>query len=103
MSIKAYIKAIEYYLPQRIVTNEELAQDFPEWSVEKIMDKVGIRKRHIAAEDETATDMAISAVQKLFDKGIDKKAIDYVLFCTQSPNYFIVGKGAKYYGTKYKC
>jgi 3-oxoacyl-[acyl-carrier-protein] synthase-3 len=87
--MKAYIKAIDYYLPQRIVTNEELAQDFPEWSVEKIMDKVGVRKRHIAAESETATDMAISAAQKLFDNGINKQTIDYVLFCTQSPDYFL--------------
>jgi 3-oxoacyl-[acyl-carrier-protein] synthase-3 len=87
--MKAYIKAIDYYLPQRIVTNEELAQDFPEWSVEKIMDKVGVRKRHIAAESETATDMAIAAAQKLFDSGVDKQTIDYVLFCTQSPDYYL--------------
>lgn len=87
--MKAYIKAIDYYLPQRIVTNEELAQDFPEWSVDKIMDKVGVNKRHLAADDETATDMAILAAQKLFDNGVDKQTIDYILFCTQSPDYYL--------------
>ena len=39
---KAYIKAISYYLPDREVTNEELVREFPEWSVEKVADKVGV-------------------------------------------------------------
>jgi 3-oxoacyl-[acyl-carrier-protein] synthase-3 len=87
--MKSYIKAIDYYLPQQIVTNKELVQDFPEWSVEKIIAKVGVNKRHIAAENETATDMAITAAQKLFEQGVDKKTIDYILFCTQSPDYYL--------------
>jgi len=87
--MKAFIKNIVYYLPQQILTNEALAQEFPEWSVEKIMAKVGVNQRHIAAQNETATDMAISAAQKLFDAGVDKQTIDYVLLCTQSPDYFL--------------
>jgi len=86
---KAFIKAMDYYLPQKILTNEELFKDFPEWSVDKIAEKVGINKRHIAAEHETSTDLAIAAGEKLFDQGIDKKSIDYILFCTQSPDYFL--------------
>jgi 3-oxoacyl-[acyl-carrier-protein] synthase-3 len=87
--MKSYIKAIDYYLPQQIVTNTELVEDFPEWSVEKIIAKIGVNKRHIAAENETATDMAITVAQKLFEQGIDKKTIDYILFCTQSPDYYL--------------
>jgi 3-oxoacyl-[acyl-carrier-protein] synthase-3 len=87
--MKAYIKAIDYYLPQKIVTNEELVHDFPEWNVEKIFDKVGINKRHIAAKNETATDLAIEAAKRLFDQGINKESIGYILFCTQSPDYFL--------------
>jgi 3-oxoacyl-[acyl-carrier-protein] synthase-3 len=87
--MNTYIKAIDYYLPQRILTNEELVQDFPEWSVEKIMTKVGVNQRHIASDDETATDMTVSAAQKLFDNGVDKQTIDYILFCTQSPDYYL--------------
>ena len=34
--MKAYIKALSYYLPERVVTNEELVQEFPEWSVDKV-------------------------------------------------------------------
>jgi 3-oxoacyl-[acyl-carrier-protein] synthase-3 len=87
--MKTYIKAIEYYLPERIVTNEDLAWEFPEWDAPKITAKVGVEKRHISAPNETATDMAIQAAQKLFASGVDKTAVDYVLFCTQSPDYFL--------------
>ena len=50
----AYIKAISYYLPEKVVTNEELVKEFPEWSVDKVAQKVGVDSRHVAAEDETA-------------------------------------------------
>jgi len=86
--MKAFIKAIDYYVPETVVTNEDLVRDFPEWSVEKIASKVGINKRYVAAEDETATDMAICAAEKLFAKsGFDRNEIDFVLLCTQSPDY----------------
>ena len=86
--IKAYIKAIDYYLPSKVLTNEELVQVFPEWDADKILEKIGINKRHIV-EDETATDLAILAAKKLFAQGINKNYIDFVLFCTQSPDYFM--------------
>jgi hypothetical protein len=38
----AFIKAISYYLPERVVTNEELVREFPEWSVDKVAQKVGV-------------------------------------------------------------
>ena len=87
--MKAYIKTIDYHLPQKTLVNEDLVREFAEWTVEKIADKVGIYKRHIAAENETATDLAIAAAQKLFAQGVDKSDVDYLLFCTQSPDYFL--------------
>jgi 3-oxoacyl-[acyl-carrier-protein] synthase-3 len=87
--MKAFIKAIEYYLPETIVTNEDLERDFPEWTVGKITDKIGIKKRHIALANETAADLAAMAAQKLFAQGVDKESIDYLLFCTQSPDYYL--------------
>jgi 3-oxoacyl-[acyl-carrier-protein] synthase-3 len=87
--MKAFIKAIDYYLPHTVVTNEDLAREFPEWTVDKITDKVGIKKRHAASEHETAVDLAVSAAQKLFEQGINKESIDYILFCTQSPDYYL--------------
>lgn len=86
----AYIKAISYYLPDRVVTNEELVREFPEWSVEKVAQKVGVDSRHVAAEDETAGDMAEKAARKLFEEyKIAPKSIDFLMLCTQSPDYFL--------------
>jgi len=88
--IESYINHISYYLPEKILTNDSLAAEFPEWSVEKIADKIGIRKRHIASADETSLDMGVVAANLLFKEyKLDSNAIDYLLFCTQSPDYFL--------------
>lgn len=86
---KAYIKDIAYYLPEKVLTNEQIAQAFPEWSAEKVANKVGITERHIAADDETATDMAYHAAETLFAQGVDRNAVDFIILCTQSPDYFL--------------
>ena len=86
----ASIKALSYYLPERVVTNEELLKEFPEWSVDKVAQKVGVDSRHLAAEDETAGDMAEKAARKLFEEyRISPSEIDFVMLCTQSPDYFL--------------
>ena len=86
--MKAYIKQIEYYLPDTIVSNEDIVADFPEWSVEKIATKVGVNNRHVVSNGETARDMAVKAAEKIFLNGPTRKEdIDYILFCTQSPDY----------------
>lgn len=86
----AYIKGISYYLPERIVTNEELLKEFPEWSVDKVAAKVGVNSRHLAADDETAGDMAEKAARNLFKEyKIDPNCIDFIMLCTQSPDYFL--------------
>lgn len=82
------IAAIEYYLPRNILTNDDIAKEFPEWSAEKIKAKIGVESRHIAEQDETALDMAYKACKKLF-RNYDKNKIDFILFCTQSPDYFL--------------
>jgi 3-oxoacyl-[acyl-carrier-protein] synthase III len=88
--MKACVKAISYYLPDKIIDNTELVKDFPEWTIEKIEKKLGIKERHIAAADETAADMAIKAAAKLFQEyQIDKFQIDYLIFCSQSADYFL--------------
>ena len=87
--MKAYIKDIAYYLPAQVLTNEQIAAEFPEWSAEKVANKVGIIERHIAAPDETATDMAYQAAERLFAQGVDRASIDFVLLCTQSGDYFL--------------
>lgn len=87
---KAYIKHIEYYLPEKTLTNEELVEQFPEWTIEKVALKVGVYQRHITTENETAGDLAEKAAIKLFEKNqVDPKCIDFILLCTQSPDYFL--------------
>ena len=86
----AYIKALSYYLPEKVVSNEELVKEFPEWSVEKVAQKVGVNSRHVAAEDETAGDMAEKAARKLFEEyDVSPSEIDFLMLCTQSPDYFL--------------
>jgi 3-oxoacyl-[acyl-carrier-protein] synthase-3 len=88
--MKAYIKGIAYYLPEIILTNRELINAFPEWTVEKVTSKIGVSERHISSENETAVDMAINASAILFNEyTISPSAIDFILLCTQSPDYFL--------------
>lgn len=88
--IKSYIKAISYYLPERNVSNEDLIKEFPEWTVDKIAGKVGINQRHVAGSGETSGDMAEKAAKKLFaEYNILPESIDFIILCTQSPDYFL--------------
>ena len=88
--MSAFIKAVSYYLPRTILSNEEISRNFPEWSTEKIAQKVGITERHIAGKNETAGDMAVLAAEKLFSEHhVNRKDIDFLILCTQSPDYFL--------------
>lgn len=88
--MKAYIKDIGYYVPQTIVTNEQLVKDFPEWSVEKVASKIGVSERHVASEGQTASDLAAEAAERLFSRGnVKRDEVDFVLLCTQSSDYFL--------------
>ena len=82
------ISEIETYFPEKKVTNEDLQKEFPEWSPEKIFNKVGVKQRHIADKHETVLELAVKASEKLLKK-IDKNEIDFILFCTQSPDYHL--------------
>jgi 3-oxoacyl-[acyl-carrier-protein] synthase-3 len=87
---QVFIKAIAYYLPEKVLTNEELVKEFPEWSVEKVAEKVGVNLRHLAAPTETAGDMAEQAAKNLFEEyHINPSEIDFLMLCTQSPDYFL--------------
>lgn len=51
---------------------------------------MGVEVRHLAGSGETAGDLAEKAARKLFDEHkVDPKSIDFVLLCTQSPDYFL--------------
>lgn len=84
----ATIKAIEFYLPENKVSNQDLLAKFPDYDFDKFEKKVGIKNRYWVSEKETALDLAIKACHQLFVK-IEKQQIDYVIYCTQSPEYFL--------------
>lgn len=86
------IAHIEYELPVKTVTNTDLLKENPSWDIEGLLPKTGVLKRHIAADGETAFDLAVRACSKLFEKtGLSPQSIDAVLFCTQSPDYIMPG------------
>src|SRR6266478_9648535 len=88
--MQAAVSAIEYFLPPDTVSTADLAAEFPGWSVEKIDAKTGIHQRHIAAPEECSSDLAVSAARKLFASGAcSPESIDFILLCTQSPDYFL--------------
>ena len=88
--MKAFVKEISYCLPEKILSNELLVNDFPEWTVDKVAEKIGIKKRHIVSADETALDLAEKAANLFFEEHkMDRSSIDFILLCTQSPDYFL--------------
>jgi 3-oxoacyl-[acyl-carrier-protein] synthase-3 len=85
-----YISALSTHLPVKVETNDDLAATSPSWHMDKVADKTGIFARHIAAEGETAVDLACAAAQKMFeDRPNIKESIDYLIFCSQTPDYFL--------------
>lgn len=79
---------IAYCLPKQTLSNDELAALYEGWSVEKILAKTGIASRHVVSADETAVDLAERAAKQLFaEGGVTAQEIDFVLLCTQSPDY----------------
>ena len=86
MNVK--ISHLEYHLPDKVVTNEYLSKVNPEWDFSLIEAKTGIRSRHIAGENEKASDLAVLAAEKIFQKSsAERESIDTVIFCTQSPDF----------------
>ena len=84
----ARIGPIAFHLPKTVEDNDLLQALFPKWDMDLIYRKTGVRARHIAAPGETAADLAVRAVERLFQQhDIDRDSIDFLLFCTQSPDY----------------
>jgi len=79
------------FLPLAHLDNEHIAAEYndPKWSESKIYRKTGIRSRRVV-KDELVSDLAVGAAKRLFDEyGIDRNSIDFLLLCTQSPDYFL--------------
>ncbi|MBU0683471.1 MAG: ketoacyl-ACP synthase III, partial [Candidatus Omnitrophica bacterium] len=82
------ISAVEYFLPKKVLSNTDLERQFYGWDADKVEKKIGIKSRHIVDENETAMDLAYEAAIKVF-KNFNKEKIDFLIFCTQSPDYYL--------------
>jgi len=88
--LKAFIKSISYYLPKQVFTNDDFFITFPKSIANKEnLAKIGVNKRHIASNNELASDLAVKSALKLFDEQqINPNDIDFLLFCAQEFDYF---------------
>jgi len=74
------------YLPQKVLTNAELAARI-DTSDEWIVQRTGIQQRHIAADGEFTSHLAINAARAaLADAGVDAQSIDLIVLATSTPD-----------------
>jgi 3-oxoacyl-[acyl-carrier-protein] synthase III len=84
----AAIGPVAIYLPEKVEDNNFLGSQYPKWDMDLIFAKTGVWQRHIAGPDECASDLGVAAAERLFtEHQIDRNTIDFLLFCTQTPDY----------------
>ena len=85
-ALRSVVLGCGAYLPERILTNAELAQRI-DTSDEWIVQRTGIRQRHIAAEGEFTSHLAIHAARSaLADAKVDAQSIDLIVLATSTPD-----------------
>ena len=76
------------YVPERILSNKDL-EDMVDTSDEWIIQRTGIRERHIAAENESTSDLALQAAQSAMEEaGLDPLDLDAVILATLTPDTY---------------
>ena len=88
------IKGTGYYVPENIVTNDDLSK-IMDTSDEWIQERTGIQQRHFATKGkDTTTNMGVRAAEMAIAKAnINKEDIDFLIFATLSPDYYFPGCG----------
>lgn len=79
---------IEYYLPKGKLSSKDLTKVFVNFDADKVENKIGISNRYVVSESETTLDLAFEASKKILNK-VDKDKIDFIILCTQTPDYFL--------------
>lgn len=86
---KTRIKGTGSYLPDKLLTNKDL-EKMMDTSDEWITERTGIKARHIAADDQATSDLAVIAAQRALDNAnVDVSEIDMILFATVTPDYLM--------------
>ena len=89
----AYISGTGFYLPERVVTNDELAA-LMDTSDEWITARTGIKERRFVAPGQGTVDLAIPAVEQAFEAaGVTAEQIGLIIFATSTPDYYAPGSG----------
>lgn len=95
MTRRAIIRSTGSYLPEKILTNKDL-ESIVETSGEWIEQRSGIKERHIAAESETTSDMALkSAIQALENAKLKPSDIDGIIVATTTPDHIFPAVAVK--------
>src|SRR5690606_13763716 len=91
---KSRITGVGHYLPGNIVTNEDLSQ-IMDTNNDWIVERTGIEERRwFTPGVDTVTSMSANAAKMAIDRaGIDPKEVDFIVFATITPDYFIPGNG----------
>lgn len=86
MTLRSVVRGVGSYLPARVMTNAELST-LVDTSDEWIVQRSGIRERHIAAEGETTSDLGLNAARAaLASAGVDAQDIDLIILATSTPD-----------------
>ena len=87
MKIYSKISDIQYYLPPKLLSNEDLVFDNPDWQMDDIEKKTGIKYRYICEDAQTSKDIALLACEKIFNSNVRRSDIDFLIVVTESPEY----------------
>ncbi len=86
----AYIAGTGHAVPRRVVTNADIAAMGVDTNDEWIIERTGIRQRHIAGEGETLTSIAAEAARQAMDRaGVTPGEVDIIILGTASPDHLL--------------
>jgi 3-oxoacyl-[acyl-carrier-protein] synthase-3 len=91
----AYISGTGFFVPPRVVTNEQLAKEFGiDTTDEWIVQRTGIRERRFADEGVATSDLAAEASRQALERaGLEARDLDMIVFATLSPDCHFPGSG----------
>lgn len=85
-TLRSIVRGVGSYLPERIITNEELSKTI-DTTDEWIQQRVGIKQRHVAAEGEFTSDLAVHAARRALDNArLSADEIDLIIVATTTPD-----------------
>ncbi|MGB0932419.1 MAG: 3-oxoacyl-ACP synthase III family protein [Chitinophagales bacterium] len=92
--LRSKIAGIGYYVPERVVTNDDLSKVM-DTSDKWIQERTGIKeRRHGKRFEETTSTMGTKAARVAIERaGIEPKDVDFIVFATLSPDYYFPGCG----------